>query len=116
MGEKIAALKETTVVPGAGTYNGNYSATKTQNPSFSMKQKLGSSLGGKTLAPGPGNYPINMGTKKTAPSFGFGSSTRETGMKSKMNVPGPGAYKLRNSVGDVPSYAMPGRDEASKYV
>ena len=81
-----------------------------------MKQKLGSSLGGKTLAPGPGNYPINMGTKKTAPSFGFGSSTRETGMKSKMNVPGPGAYKLRSSVGDVPSYAMPGRDEASKYV
>lgn len=28
MGEKIAALKETTVVPGAGTYNGNYNATK----------------------------------------------------------------------------------------
>lgn len=109
-------MRETTVVPGAGTYNGNYGATKTQNPSFSMKQKLGSSMGGKTLAPGPGNYPINMGTKKTAPSFGFGSSTRETGMKTKMNVPGPGAYKLRSSVGDVPSYAMPNRDEASKYV
>ena len=29
MGEKIAAMRETTVVPGAGTYNGNYHATKT---------------------------------------------------------------------------------------
>lgn len=81
-----------------------------------MKVKLGSSLGGKTLAPGPGNYPISMATKKAAPSFGFGSSTRDTGKKTKLNTPGPGAYKLRSSVGDVPTYAMPNRDEASKYV
>ena len=29
MGQKIAPLKETTVVPGAGSYNGNFRATKT---------------------------------------------------------------------------------------
>jgi len=29
MGEKIAPMRETTVVPGAGTYNGNFGATKT---------------------------------------------------------------------------------------
>ena len=57
-----------------------------------------------------------MGTKKAAPSYGFGSSTRDSGCKTKLNTPGPGAYKLRTSVGDVPSYAMPNRDESSKYV
>ena len=60
MGEKIKPLKETTVVPGSGTYDPSMAATKTNMPSFSMKHKLGSSLGGKTLAPGPGNYDIGV--------------------------------------------------------
>ena len=116
MGEKIKPLKETTVVPGSGTYNPSMASTKTQMPSFSMKHKLGSSIGGTTLAPGPGNYAIQDNNKKTAPNYGFGTSTRASGTKTKLNVPGPGAYKLRSSIGDVPDYAMPNRTADSKYV
>ena len=57
-----------------------------------------------------------MQTKKLAPSYGFGSSTRETGKKMNMQVPGPGAYRLKSSIGDVPSYAIPNRSDEQKYV
>ena len=73
-------------------------------------------MGAKTLAPGPGNYEFNLKNKKAAPNYGFGSSTRETGTKGKLAVPGPGAYKLRNSIGDVPDYAMPNRSPDHKYI
>jgi hypothetical protein len=83
-----------------------------------MKIKLaaGGAVGGKTLAPGPGNYDVSLKNKKAAPNYGFGSSTRETGTKTKLVVPGPGAYKLRNSIGDVPDYAMPNRSPENKYI
>ena len=81
-----------------------------------MKAKLGTTMGGKSLAPGPGNYDISLKNKKAAPNYGFGSSTRETGTKAKLAVPGPGAYKLRNSIGDVPDYAMPNRSPEHKYI
>jgi hypothetical protein len=109
MGTKLSPLKANTTVPGAGAYDPRPEKTKKQLPSFSMKIKLRSSLGKGTLAPGPGNYESNLKTKKAAPNYGFGSSTRETGTKTKLMVPGPGAYKLRNSIGDVPDYAMPNR-------
>lgn len=81
-----------------------------------MKSKLGSALAGKSFAPGPGNYNISLNNKKAAPNYGFGSSTRDTGNKTKLVVPGPGAYKLRNSIGDVPDYAMPNRSPEHKYI
>ena len=83
MGTKLSPLKGMEK-PGAGTYNPNITATKYNMPSFSVGQKLGSSIGGNTLSPGPGNYKASMITKKSSPSFGFGSSTRETGMKTKL--------------------------------
>ena len=44
MGEKIQDLKPNTTVPGAGHYNPKGSTIKREQPSYSMKIKLGSSL------------------------------------------------------------------------
>jgi hypothetical protein len=100
LGEKLKPLKETTHVPGAGSYDPSPEKTKKSLPSYSMKQKLGSSLLTNNKNPGPGNYEAHLKDKKVAPSFGFGSSTRAA-LKG-MNVPGPGAYKINSSIGDVP--------------
>ena len=56
MGVKLKNAKETTTVPGAGTYDPAHEKTKKNMPSFSMKMKLGSSLEGNSISPGPGNY------------------------------------------------------------
>jgi len=57
-----------------------------------------------------------MADKKSSPRFSFGTSTRETGKKYKLDVPGPGTYKLNMTVSDVPSYSIPNRPDAAKYV
>ena len=66
--------------------------------------------------PGPGNYDTNDSIRRAAPSFGFGSGTRDGMTGKKMNVPGPGTYRLRSSISDLPSYAMPEIDSKYKYV
>merc|ERR1712166_1662564 len=98
MGEKLKPARETTVVPGAGTYDPAHENTKKQTPQFSMKAKLGSSLE----------------NKDKAPAYGFGSSTRKD-MK-KLDVPGAGSYRIPTTIGDVASYAMPNRSDQYKYV
>ena len=105
MGEKLKAPRETTVVPGAGTYEPSPEKTKKQLPSYSMKIKLGSSLENKSKGPGPGNYEFDAKNKEKAPSYGFGSSTRKE--INKLKVPGAGTYKIPTTIGDVPTYAMP---------
>lgn len=101
-------------MPGAGSYDPSPEKTKKQLPSYSMKQKLGSSLLTNNKNPAPGHYEAHLNNKSTAPKFGFGSSTRAA-LKG-MNVPGPGAYKLNSSIGDVPTYAMPNRTSEQKYI
>lgn len=107
-------MKENTNTPGAGAYDPSPEKTRKNLPSYSMKQKLGSSLLTNNKNPGPGNYEAHMNDKKAAPKFGFGSSTREK-LKSN-NVPGPGAYRINSSIGDVPQYAMPNRTDDQKYI
>ena len=114
MGEKLKAPRETTVVPGAGTYDPSPEKTKKQLPQYSMKMKLGSSLENKNKGPGPGNYEFEAKNKDKAPSYGFGSSTRQE--IKKLNVPGAGSYKVPTTIGNVASYAMPNRNEQYKYV
>ena len=86
-------------VPGAGTYDPNPDKTKKSLPSYSMKQKLGSSLVGGSASPGPGNYEIHSKNKPAAPGYGFGTSTRK-GPKG-MDVPGPGSYKINCTISDL---------------
>jgi hypothetical protein len=114
MGEKLKASKETTTVPGAGTYDPSPEKTRKQLPSYSMKIKLGSSLDKKSISPGPGNYEFEAKNKEKAPAYGFGSSIRKGEVKN--NMPGPGNYKIPSSIGDVPSYSMPNRKDEYKYV
>jgi len=114
MGEKLKPARETTVVPGAGTYDPAHENTKKQTPQFSMKAKLGSSLENKNKGPGPGNYEFEAKNKDKAPAYGFGSSTRKD-MK-KLDVPGAGSYRIPTTIGDVASYAMPNRSDQYKYV
>jgi hypothetical protein len=114
MGEKLKPARETTVVPGAGTYDPSPEKTKKQLPQYTMKAKLGSSLENKNKGPGPGNYEFEAKNKDKAPSYGFGSSTRQE--LKKLNVPGAGTYKIPSSIGDVASYSMPNRNEQYKYV
>ena len=73
------------VVPGAGTYNPEPTATKKKGPNYSMGMKLKSDLTRSVEVPGPGSY-VNASEKlkQSAPQFGFGTSTRPeiTGKKS----------------------------------
>mgnify|MGYP006148628653 FL=1 len=114
MGEKLKAPRETTVVPGAGTYDPSPEKTKKQLPQYSMKMKLGSSLENKNKGPGPGNYEFEAKNKESAPKYGFGSSTRAE--IKKLNVPGAGSYRVPTTIGNVAAYAMPNRNEQYKYV
>jgi hypothetical protein len=117
MGEKVRDLKPTTLVPGSGEYDPKHQTIKKQLPSYSMKQKLGSSLASSTgFVPGPGNYIATMTNKKDAPKYGFGSSKRDNNSTRRLNVPGPGSYKLKSTIGDVPDYAMPNRKDENKFV
>ena len=59
MGIKLKPTKETTAVPGAGTYEPAPEKTKKNLPAYSMKMKLGSSLTGNSISPGPGNYEVH---------------------------------------------------------
>ena len=104
-------------MPGAGSYQPNDTYSKKNLPSYSMKIKLGSCMTStKGFIPGPGNYQVSLNDKKSAPKYGFGSSTRDLVQKSKLLVPGPGSYRLPSSIGDVPDYAMPNRDDKNKYI
>ena len=69
-------MKEVTHTPGAGSYDPSPEKTKKNLPSYSMKQKLGSSLLTNNKNPGPGNYEVSLNNRQSAPKFGFGSSTR----------------------------------------
>ncbi len=60
--------------------------------------------------PGAGTYELSLQNREAAPKFGFGSSTRDGGTKKNYEVPGPGKYHIPSSIGDVPDYAMPGRE------
>lgn len=77
MGQRLPAMKETTAVPGAGSYNPSPEKTKGQLPAYSMKIKLASDLGRDNRLPGPGAYDANLNDKKAAAKFGFGTSTRD---------------------------------------
>lgn len=79
-----------------------------------MKIKLGSSLDNNNKVPGAGSYEFENKTKQKAPSYGFGSSTRAE--IKKLNVPGAGTYKIPTTIGDVPAYSMPNKNETYKYV
>jgi len=98
-----------TNTPGVGSYDPSPEKTKKTLPSYSMKQKLGSSLVDKSNTnPGAGTYESTLSNKTAAPKFGFGSSIRD-GKNSKLNVPGPGTYRIPSTIGDVPAFAMPNR-------
>ena len=84
-------------------------------PSYSLKgRNSNESFVTINNNPGPGNYNTDKDTKKNAPKYGFGSSNRNT-FELKAG-PGPGAYKVPNTVGDVPSYAIPNRPDSMKFV
>lgn len=76
VGNKLSDKKPTTSVPGAGTYDPSPEKTRKNLPSYSMKIKLPSQLGGDNKVPGPGNYESHLKNKRDAPKFGFGSSVR----------------------------------------
>ena len=117
VGQKLPTLKETTKVPGAGSYNPSPEKTRETLPSYSMKFKLGSSLGKGTLSPGPGAYESSLANKNSSAKFGFGTSKRpDVSPARKAFVPGPGQYKINVKVGEVPTYAMPNKAEEFKYV
>ena len=117
MGQRLPDIKETTRVPGAGAYDGSTQKLQKSMPSFSMGARLQGSIGKDNRVPGPGNYDQHQKDKKNAPRYGFGTSTRENASPKRKDFgPGPGAYKINVKVGDVPSYAMPARTEAQKYV
>jgi len=79
VGQKIAPAKDVTNTPGVGSYDPSPEKTKKTLPSYSMKQKLGSSLvDTSNKNPGAGAYESSLNDKKAAPKFGFGSSTRNT--------------------------------------
>ena len=102
MGERNQTMRETTAVPGVGSYNPMSDKIKKSLPQYSMKIKLGSSLTDTRMGPGPGNYDIVMENKKSSPKFGFGSSTRDGQTARRLAVPGPGSYELKSMIGDVP--------------
>jgi hypothetical protein len=61
MGEKLAGMKDNMNVPGPGNYNPDTSHTIKKLPQYSMKQKLGSSIGANGVnSPAPGAYDIHL--------------------------------------------------------
>ena len=64
MGIKLKDMGETVKVPGAGSYDPDYKTIHKNLPKFSMKQKLGSTMGGPTGAPGPGQYDSSLKDKR----------------------------------------------------
>lgn len=76
VGMRLSPSKETTVVPGPGNYNPDMSKVQKSMPKFSMKVKLGSSLGNDNFGPAPGQYDSHLNNRTSAPKFGFGSSKR----------------------------------------
>jgi len=118
MGSKLNDLSKLNV-PGAGNYDPGHTMTKKAASSFSMGLKLKGSLDQTTLnVPGPGSYSNNAEKNKpAAPRFGFGTSKRPdiTGPK-KMQTPGPGEYKVPSKISNMADFALPGRNQESKYV
>ena len=64
--------------------------------------------------PGPGTYQRTLVNKKSAPSFGFGSSAQREPIKKTLS-PGPGGYKIPVMLADVPSYAMPSKNDEFRF-
>ena len=117
MEQELPHLKPTTAVHGPGSHDPSPEKTKSTLPAYSMKIKLGGSLGKDNKVPGPGTYESNLNDKKSSEKFGFGTSTRENvSPKKQNNSPGPGAYKINSQIGDVPAYAMPNRPDEYKYI
>ena len=115
MGQKLEKEKDNMNVPGPGNYDPDNSVVLKKLPQYSMKQRLGSTLGaGGVNSPAPGAYEVHLKNKTDAPKYGFGSSTR-AGYKGNA-VPGPGAYKINVRVADTPAYAIPNKKEDVKYV
>lgn len=116
MGKKLKSLSSLNV-PGAGTYQPDYSPSKTQMPRFSMGMKLKPELN-KLKVPGPGQYTNRGETLKTAaPSYGFGSSKRpDIGNNKHQQTPGPGGYKIPRALANVQDFAIAGRTDEQKFV
>ena len=106
-------------LPGPGTHDVmGYTQTKLRSPTYSMGALIKKQDDTRHIVPGPGNY-VNTAAHflRRAPSFGFGSSKRpDLGGNSKHATPGPGHYKVPVKIADVPDFAMPNRQVASKYV
>lgn len=104
-------------LPGPGTHEPTAQTIKTKSPIYSMGARIIAQKDSTAIVPGPGSYVNNaQKMKQSAPSFGFGSSKRPEIGKQNLNVPGPGSYKLPAKVSDVAAYALPNRNQDSKYV
>ena len=112
MGQRLPPIKDSTKVPGAGSYDPSPSKG---GPAYSMKAKINTFDKNKT--PGPGQYEASLNDKQKGAQYGFGTSKRDGSSPLKYNgSPGPGSYKINYTVGDVPQYAIPNRPEQYKYV
>ena len=63
--ENKGALSTKSLVPGPGTYDGDYKAHVMTMPKYSMKGKYMDSK--KLNVPGPGTYKASLTDKKAAP-------------------------------------------------
>lgn len=107
--EKHGSLSVKSLVPGPGTYDGDYKIQAKSLPKYSMKGKYRDAK--RLNVPGPGTYINNSLTdKKLAPSYGFGTSPQREPLKKTLS-PGPGGYNIPCTIAEMPAYAMPGRDE-----
>ena len=114
--EKHGSLSVKSLVPGPGTYDGDYRAQVKSLPKYSMKGKYPDPK--KLQVPGPGTYSDiknKMVDKQSAPSYGFGSSPQREKVRPTLS-PGPGGYNIPCTIAEMPAYAMPGRDETYKYI
>lgn len=98
--------------PGPGAYNPSVSASKEGIGGVKIGTSKRGELAGSSENPGPGNYG-NIGGLG-GPTFGFGTGSRHD--QKKDNTPGPGHYKVPCHVQNLPTYAMPDRNENFRYV
>ena len=100
-------------VPPPGAYDPDYRKAIPADPQFSMKGRHADSA--KLKVPGPGTYNSSLSNKQAAPRYGFGSSQRANLAKKTLS-PGPGGYKIPCTIGNLPSFAMPGGKEEFRFV
>ena len=117
MGVKLKD-KPATDVPGSGAYNPSTSLVKKAAAGYSMGVKLKGGMSQSMVQlPGPGQYAGEAsGVKQAAPKYGFGTSKRPDVTGKKNATPGPGDYKLPFKISNVQDFALPHRDQATKYV